>query len=90
MGGIGALEIRNQRKQAVRAAVAWRRRACKSMAPLQRGRVDRRRAEGARYRSARWRSGHSGSGNFDAVPQLAAEAEGGGGTEEGQGAGART
>lgn len=86
MGGIGALEIRNQREQAVRAAVAWRRRGCKSMAPLQRGRGDRRRAEGARYRSARWTSGRSGSGNFDAVPQLAADAEGSCSTEEGQGA----
>ena len=43
-------------------------------------------AEGARYRSARWTSGRSGSGNFDAVPELAAETEGGGSTEEGQGA----
>jgi hypothetical protein len=31
-------------------------------------------------------SGGSGSDNFDAVPQLAAEAEGGGSAEEGQGA----
>ena len=85
-GEFGALEIRNQREQAVRAAVAWRRRTCKSMAPLQRGRGDHRWAEGARYRSARWTSGRSGSGDFDAVPQLAAEAEGGGSTEEGQGA----
>ena len=89
-GEFGALEFRNQREQAVRAAVTVclrrSRRACKSMAPLQRGRGDQRRAEGARYRSARWTSGRSGSGNFDAVPQLAAEAEGGGSTEEGQGA----
>ena len=54
------------------------------MAPLQRGREDHRWAEGARYRSARWASGRSGSGNFDAVPQLAAEAEGSGSAEEGQ------
>lgn len=86
MREFGAGQIRNQRQQAVRAAVAWRRRACKSMAPLQRSRGDHRWAEGARYRSAPWASGRSGSGNFETAPQLAAEAEGSGSAEEGQGA----